>query len=143
MGYLFENINRANHGIILFDGVCNLCNISVNFITTRNKKNFFQFIPFQSELGNTICDIFNISPQKINSLVLIEKGNVYSKSTAVLKIFRKLSGLWPALFIFYFTPPIIRDSIYNMIAKNRYRWFGKISVCEIPKDLSIEKHPVS
>jgi len=117
--------------IVLFDGVCNLCSGSVQFILKRDKKNVFQFASLQSNPGQELLKKFNLPADTFNSFVLVEGENIYTRSTAALRIARNLNG-WKWLYAFRIVPKFIRDAIYNLIAKNRYRWFGKKDECWIP-----------
>ncbi len=118
--------------IILFDGVCNLCNSSVNFVIDRDTQQYFKFASLQSEFGQQQVKRIGGDPSQLNSIVLIEGDRFYRKSTAALRIARKLTGGWPLLYAFIVIPPFVRDVVYDFIAKNRYRWFGKEATCRIP-----------
>ena len=120
-----------NRAIILFDGVCNLCNSAVNFVIKRDKKNAIQFAPLQSETALALLPGY-IQTEKMKSFLFIEQGKLYTQSTAALKVCRYLTGLWPLLYGFIIVPPLIRDGIYNWIARNRYKWFGQKNECMIP-----------
>jgi len=122
-----------NKSLLLFDGVCNLCNSSVQFILLRDKKDRFRFASLQSDYGQNLLREHNLPTESFNSLVLVENDKVYKKSTAALRIARKLKGLWPLLFAFIIIPPFIRNFVYDIIAKNRYRWFGKKEECMLPR----------
>jgi predicted DCC family thiol-disulfide oxidoreductase YuxK len=122
-----------NKSLLLFDGVCNLCNSSVQFILLRDKKDRFRFASLQSDYGQSLLREHNLPTESFNSLVLVENGKIYQKSTAALRIARKLKGLWPLLFAFIIIPPFIRNFVYDIIAKNRYRWFGKKEECMLPR----------
>ena len=122
-----------NKSLLLFDGVCNLCNSSVQFILLRDKKDRFRFASLQSDYGQNLLREHNLPTETFNSLVLVENDKVYKKSTAALRIARKLKGLWPLLFAFIIIPPFIRNFVYDIIAKNRYRWFGKKEECMLPR----------
>ena len=122
-----------NKSLLLFDGVCNHCNSSVQFILLRDKKDRFRFASLQSDYGQNLLREHNLPTETFNSLVLVENGKVYKKSTAALRIARKLKGLWPLLFAFIIIPPFIRNFVYDIIAKNRYRWFGKKEECMLPR----------
>lgn len=124
---------EQSHAIILFDGVCNLCNRSVQFILKRDKKAYFQFAALQSEAGQAFLKDLGKDAEQFNSVVLIEKGKVYEKSTAALRIARHLGGAWPLLYGFYIVPAFIRDGVYSWIARNRYRWFGQKEHCMMPQ----------
>lgn len=118
--------------VILFDGVCNLCNSSVNFVIERDKKDKFRFAALQSEEGKQMLLEQGEDSEYLDSIVLVKNGKVYSKSTAALHIAKNLSGLWPVLSVFLIIPKFIRDFFYDIIAKNRYKWFGKKNECRIP-----------
>ena len=122
-----------NKSLLLFDGVCNLCNSSVQFILLRDKKDRFRFASLQSDYGQNLLREHNLPTESFNSLVLVENGKIYQKSTAALRIARKLKGLWPLLFAFIIIPPFIRNFVYDIIAKNRYRLFGKKDECMLPR----------
>ena len=121
-----------NHKIILFDGVCNLCNSSVNFIIDRDKKNIFKFAALQSESGQKLLDKFGLNQNDFDSVVLVDENKFYSKSTAALRIVKEFPSLWKALYVFIVIPVPIRNFFYDLIAKNRYRWFGKKDSCRMP-----------
>ena len=118
--------------IILFDGMCNFCNTSVNKIIKYDKKNVFKFAAIQSDAGKKLLTELSIDILKIDSILLIENNTLFTKSTAVLKIAKQLSGLYKLGYAFIIIPLFIRDTIYNFIAKNRYKWFGKKESCMIP-----------
>jgi len=107
--------------IILFDGVCNLCNGAVQFVIKRDKYNQFLFASLQSEEGKKILADNNFYDNKMNSFLLVENGKVYDHSTAALRVSKKLKGLWPMLYGFIIVPRFIRDGVYAFIAKNRYQ----------------------
>ena len=123
---------QLTHSIILFDGVCNLCNGAVNFVIKRDPGNVFKFAPLQEKQGALLLKTHAIDIQKLDSIVLIENGNVYTKSSAALRIARKMSNLWPLFFVLLIIPSFIRDGVYDFIAKNRFKWFGKKDQCMIP-----------
>ena len=120
------------HSIILFDGVCNLCNGAVQFVIKRDNKNRFLFASLQSEEGKQILEDNNFPANKSDSFLLVEDGKVYERSTAALRVLKNLSGLRSLLYGFIIVPKFIRDSVYNWIAKNRYQWFGQKDECMIP-----------
>jgi predicted DCC family thiol-disulfide oxidoreductase YuxK len=125
-------IKDANKKIVLFDGVCNLCSNSVQFILQRDKKNQFLFGSLQGKAGQEYLVTFNLPADTFNSFMLIEGGTLYTRSTAALRMLKHLGGGWSLLYAFIVVPPSIRDAVYNRIAKNRYRWFGKKDTCWIP-----------
>lgn len=118
--------------VILFDGVCNLCNSAVTFIIKRDGRDVFRFASLQSKLGIALLQKFDIDPIKTDSLILISGEKAFVKSSAALRISRGLSGVWPWLSVFLILPKYIRDGIYDGIARNRYKWFGKKESCMIP-----------
>lgn len=118
--------------IILFDGVCNLCNGAVQFIIKRDKKNYFSFASLQSATGQKLLYEHDLSLNDFNSFILIENNKAYTRSTGALRVLKKLNGLWALLYSFIIIPPFIRNAVYNYIAKNRYKWFGKKEECMIP-----------
>ncbi|MBU5210641.1 thiol-disulfide oxidoreductase DCC family protein [Heyndrickxia oleronia] len=118
-------------GIILFDGVCNFCNGSVQFIIKRDQNKYFKFASLQSEVGAKLLMEYGVN-SSLDSFVLIEDGKLYTKSEAALLVCRSLNGLWKWGYAFRIIPLPIRNWIYEMIAKNRYRWFGKRDSCMIP-----------
>lgn len=117
--------------IILFDGVCNLCNNSVKFIIKRDTSGYFKFASLQGETGQRLLKKHSLN-YDLNSFVLIEKEKVYIKSSAALRVCSKLGGAWRILSIFRFLPPLFRDFLYDIVAKNRYKWFGKEESCILP-----------
>lgn len=117
--------------LILFDGVCNLCNRTVQFIINRDPAGYFRFGSLQSEQGRRWLSDYGVD-QTTDSIVLIENGQSYIKSSAALRICRNLTGVWKLFVVFLVIPVPIRDFIYDFIAKNRYRWFGKREECMLP-----------
>jgi len=118
--------------IILFDGVCNFCNASVNFILKRDPKGIFRFAPLQSGEGRKLLEKFGLSIDDLDTMVLIDGDQHFTRSSAGLRIAARLSGLWPLFSVFLIVPKFLRDLVYKVIAKNRYRWWGKRDVCMIP-----------
>ncbi|WP_339647762.1 thiol-disulfide oxidoreductase DCC family protein [uncultured Salegentibacter sp.] len=118
--------------IVLFDGVCNLCNSAVTFIIEHDKKDVFRFASLQSEIGRKLVEERGMDPEELDSIVLIDPGVAYyRKSTAALEISRELSGGYSLLKNFLFIPESLRDGIYNFIANKRYKWYGKKESCMI------------
>lgn len=126
------DINQLTHPVIIFDGVCNLCSSSVQFILKRDKKDTFRFASLQSDLGQSVLKKFNLPANTFNSFILYQSGKIYIKSTGALLVAKQLSGVWPLLYIFIILPSFVRNSVYSVIARNRYRWFGKKEACWIP-----------
>lgn len=118
--------------IVLFDGVCNFCNGSVNFIIERDRANYFKFAPLQSEIGERLLHEYKIDKAQTDSVILIEDEKAYTHSTAALRIARKLDGFWKYFYIFRFVPRAVRDFAYKLFAKNRYKMFGKQDACMMP-----------
>jgi predicted DCC family thiol-disulfide oxidoreductase YuxK len=117
--------------ILLFDGVCNLCNGAVQFMIRRDKSGYFHYASLQGQSGSRLLAKHGM-PAYTGSIVLIEDGAVYTKSDAALRISKRLGAAWPLLGIFKLVPRKLRDLAYDFIAANRYRWFGKRDACMLP-----------
>ncbi|WP_378187765.1 thiol-disulfide oxidoreductase DCC family protein [Aquimarina sp. W85] len=123
----------AGTKLILFDGVCNLCNSAINFVIAHDKKKVFRYASLQSKIGQEFLKERNLDTSKLDSIILVEPNIAYyHKSTAALEIAKHLSGIYSVLSIFLIFPKQFRDWIYDIVAKNRYRWFGKKDNCQIP-----------
>ncbi|WP_298901943.1 thiol-disulfide oxidoreductase DCC family protein [uncultured Psychroserpens sp.] len=119
--------------LILFDGVCNLCNSSVQYVIKYDRTNTFMFAPLQSHVGKQIIDHYKIDTSKTDSILLYSNENGLSiKSTAALKIAKQLGFPRSFMAIFFIVPPVMRNWVYDYIAKNRYKWYGKKEACMIP-----------
>lgn len=118
--------------VIVFDGVCNFCNAFVNFVMDRDTREQFKFGTLQSQPGQQLLRQFNLSTQDYETFLLVENGQVFTKSTAALKIFRGLQGWWPWLYAFILIPRPLRDMVYSFIAQHRYQWMGKSDTCRVP-----------
>lgn len=118
--------------IVLFDGVCNFCDSSINRIIKHDKKNYFRFAPLQSATGQELLKKYSIDSSKTDSIILIENNKAYTRSTAILRITKHLNRLYPLMYPLLIIPPFIRNGVYDIIARNRYKWFGKKEVCMIP-----------
>lgn len=118
--------------IILFDGVCNLCNGAVTFIIKRDDEDIFRYAALQSDVGKKLTEKQGIDTDQVDSIVLIDGERHYIKSSAALHIARHLSGGYPLLYGFMVLPTAIRNGVYDWIARNRYRWFGKKDQCMVP-----------
>ena len=118
--------------IILFDGVCNLCNHAVNFIIDRDPAKRFLFSSLQSSEGQRLLHKHGLPAHQMDSLVLIRDDKIFLKSSGALEIARYLSGFWPVFYIFKLIPYPIRDIIYNLVARYRYQLFGKRNTCRYP-----------
>ena len=123
---------HSSYPVLLFDGVCNFCNDSVNLIIKLDKKAVFKFAALQSETGRRLLDSHGHHSKELNSVILICDGNLYTKSDVTLQVFKHLGGFWRFLRIFTIIPRPIRNAIYDFIARNRYNWFGKKDACMIP-----------
>ncbi len=122
--------------MVLFDGYCNLCNGAVAFIIKRDPREKFRFASLSWAISNRVIG-HNEDLKEIDSIILFENNEVYFKSSAALRIAGKLKGLWPLLKVLLIIPRFLRDPLYDFIARNRYRWFGKKEACMIPeKNLS-------
>ncbi len=118
--------------IILFDGVCNFCNGMVLFIIKQDKQKVFRFAALQSEAGQRLLETYQLPRNDFDSFLLIENGKVYRSSTAGLRLYNKLPWYWMWMQVFWIVPKIFRDAVYDFIARNRYKWFGKKETCMIP-----------
>lgn len=125
--------------MILFDGVCNFCNAMVNFIIRQDKRNIFLFAALQSASGKKLLEQHHIDWKDNDSFILVEQDKAYQRSGAALKLYQKLPWYWKWTQIFWVFPRFIRDGVYNFIARNRYRWFGKKETCMIPSAAVREK----
>ena len=127
-----SNLHTLSNPVILFDGVCNLCTGSVQFVIKHDPKHQFRFASLQSEFGQQVLKEFDLPSSELGSFILLEDGKIYTRSSGALRVTQKLNGGWPALYAFIIVPPFIRNGVYNWIAKNRYKWFGKKEECWIP-----------
>ena len=118
--------------LVLFDGVCNLCSRSVQMILRHDRQARFHFASLQSPLGEKLRNELGIDREKVDSVILVEGGRWYKESDAALRIARGLGGLWKAFGVFRQVPRPLRDAAYRLIARNRYRWFGKTETCWVP-----------
>lgn len=124
---------RGPKSLILFDGVCNLCSASVNFIINRDPHERFEFAPLQSPLGQkTLAEHGLSESSNLSTMVLIEDDRCFTRSSAAPRVARHLKFPWPMLYITILIPRFLRDAFYNWIARNRYRWFGKRDACRMP-----------
>ena len=121
-----------DHPVILFDGVCNLCNGAVQFIIKRDPDSVFRFASLQSDAGQDVLRRNNLSTEDFDTMVLVEGDAVFTKSTAALRILRRLGGIGRLAYAFIVIPRFVRDWVYTFVARNRYSWFGKRDECMVP-----------
>lgn len=126
-------MKQLNH-IVLFDGVCNLCNGSVQFLIKHDKNANLKYASLQSEIGKELCNEFGVDAVILNSIIFISEGKAYNESSAVLRITKFLDFPYNVLRIFVIVPKFIRNPIYRWIARNRYKWFGKEEKCMLPSE---------
>ena len=124
---------NKNNYVILFDGVCNFCNSSVNFIIDNDINNTFKFASLQSEYGRKLLKKFNLPVDSFSTLILTDGNSFYTRSTAALLISKHLKFPHNLYYVFIIVPPFIRNLFYDIVARNRYKWFGKKDACRIPK----------
>lgn len=122
----------GTQSIVLFDGVCNFCNGTVNFIINHDSRNRFKFAPLQSEIAQKLMSEHNLDKADLDSVILIEDGKAFTHSTAALRIARNLDGFWHYFSIFRFVPRFARDLFYKLFARYRYQIFGKTDACMMP-----------
>jgi predicted DCC family thiol-disulfide oxidoreductase YuxK len=123
---------NSEHSIILFDGVCNFCNGAINFVLKQDKKRVFRFAPLQSQAGQKLLQQYGLTTKDFDSFVLIDDGKVYKKSAASLRVMNKLPWYWKEAQVLRIIPIAFRDAIYDFVARNRYKWFGKKEQCMVP-----------
>lgn len=121
-----------DHGIILFDGICNFCNGVVNFLIKKDKNDRLRFSALQSKTGKAILQEFQLPTTANQSVIFIEKGKVWRKSDAFCHIMKNLPGAWKLFYGFIFIPKFLRDAVYEFISHNRYKWFGTRTTCRVP-----------
>ena len=118
--------------VLLFDGVCNFCNDTVNILIKLDRRGLIRYSPLQSETGQAMLDSLGYGGQQISTIVVIADGAIYTKSDAAIQVFKYLGGLWHVLRIIKIVPRPLRNSVYDWVARNRYRWFGKKDHCMVP-----------
>jgi predicted DCC family thiol-disulfide oxidoreductase YuxK len=131
MADAFHRDLLRDHALVLFDGVCNLCNGAVNFIIDRDPEGYFRFAPLQSEVAQSYLEDPRLG-QELGTIVLVEEEHTYVRSTAALRIARRLTPPWHLLALGLLVPRPLRDPVYDWIATNRYDWFGKRDQCRVP-----------
>lgn len=118
--------------IVIFDGVCNFCDASVRFLMNRDPRGRFLFASNRSEAGSSLLRGFGIEPDSVESVYLVDRGRIWSKSGAALQIARRMPFPWRLGAVFVVIPRFLRDWVYDLIARNRYRWFGRAESCRLP-----------
>jgi predicted DCC family thiol-disulfide oxidoreductase YuxK len=125
-------LDEIKNPVILFDGVCNLCSGAVRFVIKHDPKKQFRFASLQSRFGEDVLEHFGLPLDQFNSFILLENGKIYTRSTGALRVAKRLKGSYSLLFAFVIVPGFIRDAIYNLISRKRYKWFGKKEECWVP-----------
>ncbi|MCF8335930.1 MAG: DCC1-like thiol-disulfide oxidoreductase family protein [Bacteroidales bacterium] len=125
--------SASHQSIVLFDGYCNLCSRSVVFVLKRERDDVFRFASLQSDFASRLLANMKMEDDVPDSIALVEDKHVYTRSTAALHMAKRLRHLWPLLYIFILVPRFIRDPVYDWIARNRYKWFGRRSPCFVSK----------
>ena len=123
---------QDRHDIVLFDGVCNLCNQTIDFIMRNDPRGHFKFGALQEESTQEMLEAYKVEKDYLDSIVLVRKDRIFYKSRAALEITKKLNGIWPLLYVFILIPNFLRNPLYDWIARNRYKWFGKKETCRLP-----------
>lgn len=118
--------------VIFFDGVCNFCNYWVNFVIKRDRKKKLKFTTLQGETARQLLPQYHINPSSLSSVILIDKGKAYTQSSAAIRICKYLNGGWKLFYGLIIIPKLIRDYFYIIVARNRYKWFGKKNECMAP-----------
>ena len=126
-------VNDPTKPVVLFDGVCNYCNTMINFIIRQDKQKKYLFATLQSAFGQKLLQQFHLPTHSFDSFLILDKGKLYSKSTAALRIYNQLPWYWKWTQLFWVFPKFLRDAVYNVIARNRYKWFGKRNECMVPR----------
>jgi predicted DCC family thiol-disulfide oxidoreductase YuxK len=127
--FLFNNLSMK---ILLFDGVCNLCNEAVQFVIAHDHKGEIQFAALQSEFAQNLLRKHALPTDTLDSLVFIDDGVAYTSSSGALRLARSFAGAWRLLYAFIVVPKFIRDAVYRFVGANRYRWFGRQAACMLP-----------
>lgn len=125
-------MNNISNPVILFDGICNFCNSAINFVIRHDRKKIFRYASLQSEAGKQLIQQYLGDNPLPDSFILIHDGKMYMRSTAALKVLKLLGRNFALAYGFIIVPRFIRDGVYNFIARNRYKWFGKKESCMIP-----------
>ena len=135
---MVDGVNKEPK-LILFDGVCNLCNGFVDFVIRRDPNKHFRFGTLQSEIGQATLKKLGLAATDFDTVLLVEGDTVWTRSNAALRVLRQLSGAWPLTYAFILVPRVVRDAVYTLIGNNRYRIFGKSSSCRVPTADEIDR----
>lgn len=127
-----DQLLQGEHPIVLVDGVCHFCQGATKFIIKRDPQGIFHFASLQSEVGQKLLQKGGLSTTSMDTFVLVEQGTFYTRSTAALRIAKRLKLAWKLLYVFMIVPRVLRDGVYKYVARNRYRWFGKSDQCMLP-----------
>ncbi len=123
---------RSDNPVVLYDGVCNLCNGAVRFIIARDREGVFRFAALQSEVGRALANECGLDRDKLDTVALVDEGSCFIRSDAAIRIASRLPGMWPALRVLRVVPRPLRDWGYDLVARNRYRLFGREDACQLP-----------
>ena len=123
---------RAEPDIVVFDGICNLCSALVDFISARDRRGAFTFVPMQSPRGRHLLEAHGVSIDQVDTFLLIRNDGALVRSDAAIAIAAELRRPWNLLAVLRYVPRPIRDRVYSFVARNRYRWFGKRTTCKLP-----------
>ncbi len=130
---LDERSEKDHFPVLLFDGVCNMCNASVQWILQRDHRGIFRFAALQSEAGQQLLLRHKLDSKRFDTVVLVLGERIFLRSDAPLEIVRQIGGWWGLLYFFKIVPRPLRDALYNFVARNRYRWFGRREACMLPR----------
>jgi predicted DCC family thiol-disulfide oxidoreductase YuxK len=125
-------VTQIPDSLVLFDGVCNLCSALVQFIIRHDRAGIFHFAALQSEIGGEICRKHGLDAADVQTFVFVADGRMFLRSDAAIEVVSRFGGAWRILRVLRFVPRVVRDSIYTIVARNRYRWFGRKEVCMVP-----------
>lgn len=122
----------SSRRIVFFDGVCNLCNGTVDFLVSRDRKHQLRYASLQSEIGQRMLTVFGLPTTEFGSFIFLDQGRLHMRSAGAIRVAMRLGGLWTLMGVFLVVPPVLRDAVYDWVARNRYRWFGKRDTCRLP-----------
>jgi len=125
-------VTQFPDNLVLFDGVCNLCTASVQFIIRHDRAGIFYFAPLQSDIGREICQSRGLDPAAVETFMLISDGIILMRSDAAIEVVSRFGGAWKFVAVLRLIPRVARDWVYSAVARNRYRWFGRTEACMIP-----------